>query len=181
MSVTLHPTLVEMPNYELLHQELVAALATTTEQIAVGKNSQGYYVIAPDGTTLLQVQGICDAHDPALLTAEQKVAAARGNIQTLAAKAKNHADRIALCFDAVVSGEEAGDDAAAFFARITTALNDPLINDGFRTLTMTAFTAKSGLSFDFGNLAAVVLATKQAFNAFAADFFTRWALMVTLA
>lgn len=103
---------------------------------------------------------------------------AKQSIRALADKANNFAAEIALCFAAILESEEAGENAAATFTRITNALNDTSVGNGYRSAVMTAFTAKSGLAFDFGNLGVVLLTTKQQFNLFTASFFTRWAFLV---
>jgi hypothetical protein len=115
-----------------------------------------------------------------VIATENNISTAKGDIKELADKADNHATRIALCFAAILESENLAEDANATFSRITTALNDASVSNGYRTAVMTAFTAKTGLVFDLGNLGVVVLATKYAFNEFSASFFTRWAMMVNL-
>ena len=136
------------------------------------------------GALVLNATPIVDATWIAARNAEVATAAtvqtAKTSILALSSKADNHASRIALCFAAVIESENLGEDANATFTRITNALNNGIVNNGYRAAVMTAFTAKTGLAFSFADLGVVVVTTKQAFNTFSADFFTRWAFMVDL-
>jgi hypothetical protein len=133
-------------------------------------------VITPDTATL---EAALDSANATIVTSNT-IQAAKQSILDLANKADNHAPRIALCFAAILESENLGEDADATFLRITTALNNVIVSNGYRTAVMTAFTAKHGLSFSFADVGIVILTTRQSFNRFSAEFFTRWAFMVNL-
>jgi hypothetical protein len=165
-------------NLVLLFEELKAQFPQLTMRADVGEVE--IHNVTDDTPTNTTIDGILAAHNPNTLTSGQVVQTAKQSILALANKADNHAARIALCFASILESENLGEDADATFLRITTALNDAIIGNGYRTAVMTAFTAKHGLSFSFADVGIVILTTRQSFNRFSAEFFTRWAFMVNL-
>lgn len=115
---------------------------------------------------------------PVIVGENEAAKLAKTELASLAAIAKTHAAKIQLVFNAIVTADKQAENVDDRFLRITGALNEASIPNAFRTLVMTAFTSETGLSFSFLNIAAVVTATRQAFNSFARRFFTTWGLML---
>ena len=152
---------------------------TDARCITQGTVTRDGAVVTPDQAAL---DSAWAAHlsDPDTIE-ETGVKTARQSTLSTANKARNHAAKIAICFDAVVTAEAQLENADATFLRIVAALNDPSITNGYRTAVMTAFVANGGTSFSLtGDVTLVLLPTRQAFNSFAKSFFTRWVFMVSL-
>lgn len=118
---------------------------------------------------------------PIIVGENQATKTAKEELAELASIAKTHAAKIQLIFNAIVTADKQAENADDRFVRITSALNHASIPNAFRTLVMTAFTSETGLSFSFGNIPAVIVGTRQAFNSFARRFFSTWAIMLIAA
>lgn len=92
------------------------------------------------------------------------------------------ASQIDLVFNQMIVAERASKNADNTFTDICGAggLNNASVPAGFRNLVNAAFTAQSGLTIDFANIAGVPLATRQNFNGFIKSMLTRWQMMAYL-
>lgn len=160
----------------------VLALASFPEDdprcVTQGLVTRDDNIVTPDAATLDSAWATYESDPDTII--ENTLQTTKQVILTVADKARPHSDKIGLVFAAVVTAQEMGESADATFTRITNALNDPVVGNGFRNLVMAAFIAQGGTAFDFANLGVVLLATKQQFNRFANTFGLTWTFMVTL-